>query len=438
MEDEDIPEQERTDLIDHVQALLSPLEEFLRTTPFLPNLFIPREYTGKRGRPRYILNLERAIALHDLGNSWEDVATAMGVARSTLYEHMDRAGLSSARRDFTAISNEELDELVTEFSRLHPFSGSAILMGDLEARGIHLPRARVQESLRRVDAIGVLVRFAGLIRRKVYHVRGANALWHQDGNEKLKPWGFWVHGCIDGHSRLIIYLACTSNKRQATVGALWKNAVETFGWPSRARGDFGSENNEIERMMIRHWGADHRAYLRGRSLHNVRIERLWRDVRKDVLEVFRQIFLNLEDREVLDMEDPIHRACLFLTFQHRIQRALDRAADAWNHHKIRTEGNRTPLAIYELSREFALNRGYWTGDAGDLVESVGAMYGSQDHGAPVPPTDEVVEDPIHPREEPEGVQAQKDAGIVINDDAELEYARSMLPDFDFMRDDGNW
>jgi hypothetical protein len=100
----------------------------------------------------------------------------------------------------------------------------------------------------------------------VYKVRGSNALWHHDGNEKLRPWGFYVHGCVDGHSRLIIYLACRANKWQATVAELFLAAVAEFGWPSRVRGDFGTENNEVERLMIAHWGILHRAYLRGRSV----------------------------------------------------------------------------------------------------------------------------------------------------------------------------
>ncbi|KAF8903229.1 hypothetical protein CPB85DRAFT_1226628 [Mucidula mucida] len=45
------------------------------------------------------------------------------------------------------------------------------------------------------------------MRRAVYKVQGAYALWHHDGNEKLRPWGFYVHGCIDGHSRLLIYMS---------------------------------------------------------------------------------------------------------------------------------------------------------------------------------------------------------------------------------------
>ena len=42
--------------------------------------------------------------------------------------------------------------------------------------------------------------------------------------------------------------------------------VATYGWPSRGRGDYGRENNGVERRMIAHWGEAHRAYLRGRRV----------------------------------------------------------------------------------------------------------------------------------------------------------------------------
>ena len=106
--------------------------------------------------------------------------------------------------------------------------------------------------------------WAGIIKRRVYKVCGANALWHIDGNEKLRPWGFYVHGCVDGFSRLIIYLLCSFNKRAATVSGEFQNAVGVYGWPSRVRGDFGTENNNVERLMVAHWGEEHRAFLRGR------------------------------------------------------------------------------------------------------------------------------------------------------------------------------
>ncbi|KAF7311732.1 Integrase catalytic domain-containing protein [Mycena indigotica] len=236
----------------------------------------------------------------------------------------------------------------------------------------------------RVDPIGTFMRWYGVIKRRVYRVRGANALWHHDGNEKLKPWGFYIHGCIDGFSRLFIYLVCCDNKKSATVEQIFRRAVAIYGWPSRARGDFGKENNGVERMMIGHWGEAHMAYLRGLSLQNIRIERSWRDIRKDALQYFREIFQHLEESQLLHMDNAIERVCLFLVYQPRIQAALDRARDSWNHHKLRTEREKTPTAIFELSRQNAIRLGYWTGDPGDDIADVSPDYGVDGEGLTTP------------------------------------------------------
>ena len=44
-----------------------------------------------------------------------------------------------------------------------------------------------------------------LVRRK-YRNPGPNYVWHIDGHDKLKPFGFSVHGCIDGFSRKLTWL----------------------------------------------------------------------------------------------------------------------------------------------------------------------------------------------------------------------------------------
>ncbi|KAJ7301575.1 hypothetical protein DFH08DRAFT_613008, partial [Mycena albidolilacea] len=100
---------------------------------------------------------------------------------------------------FPDISDDALDELVAQISLQRPFAGSIIVLGHLEAQAIHIPAACVRESLRKVDTIGVIVRPAELSNELRWNVRGANALWHFDGNEKLKLWGFYVHGCVDSH-----------------------------------------------------------------------------------------------------------------------------------------------------------------------------------------------------------------------------------------------
>lgn len=108
----------------------------------------------------------------------------------------------------------------------------------------------------------------------------------------------------------------------------------------------------------------------------MRIERLWRDVRKDSLEIYRRIFLKLEQDQLLDMENDIQRLCLYRVFQPRIQASLDRTTSAWNNHKIRTAHYKTPLALFALSRQTAITKGYWTGDPGDPEETAAdPLYG---------------------------------------------------------------
>ncbi|KAK1223723.1 hypothetical protein PQX77_013397 [Marasmius sp. AFHP31] len=264
LEDQFITPSELQELVQTVVDVALPLAEFLRNPPPPPVAHTRFIYTGLPGRPRYQLDLQRLVDLHDLGCTWQSIATAVGVTRKTIYNHLSAAGLSAARPSYSIISDEELDELIAEISLLHPLAGSVIIVGHLEAKGWRIPLLRVQHSLQRIDAIGVFVRWSGCIKRRIYKVRGANALWHHDGNEKLRPWGFYIHGCVDGFSRLMIYMHCCNNKRASVVAMVFKEAVKTFGWPSRARADFGRENNEVEKMMVRRWGEDHRAYLRGR------------------------------------------------------------------------------------------------------------------------------------------------------------------------------
>ncbi|KAJ7676904.1 hypothetical protein DFH06DRAFT_976326 [Mycena polygramma] len=168
-------------------------------------------------------------------------------------------------------------------------------------------------------------------------------------------------------------------------------------------------------------------------------DRGWRDVRKDTLQVFREIFIHLEETGLLDMESPIDRVCLYIVFQPRIQASLDETLTSWNLHKMRTANNKTPHAIYELSREKAINRGYWTGDPGDdLAMASDPSYGV-DSNEPLPPVDELAQDTDAPDyTEFADATAERDAGVYLNDDNEVEEMKRALGDFDYMADDENW
>ena len=157
LDDPWVSQAEIEGFVDIVLAIAVPLEQFLDHPPGSP-VAAKTRLPGNPGRPPYDLDLGRALQLHNMGNSWEQVAHAMGVKRRTMYYHLQRAGLPSTRPSFTEIDDEDLDEQVSAISLKHPLAGSNIVRGHLEAIGIHVPIARVQESLKRVDAIGVLLR----------------------------------------------------------------------------------------------------------------------------------------------------------------------------------------------------------------------------------------------------------------------------------------
>ena len=78
--------------------------------------------------------------------------------------------------------------------------------------------------------------------------------------------------------RLVTYIKCSNNNCASTVLSLFIQAVAEFGVPSRVRSDQGVENVDIARWMLTHMGVNRGSILTGSSVHNQRIERLWRDV----------------------------------------------------------------------------------------------------------------------------------------------------------------
>ena len=172
-----------------------------------------------------------------------------------------------------------------------------------------------------------------------------NALWHLDGYHKLIRWKLIVHGCIDGYSRLIVYLKIAPNNRSATVLKCFLEGVQEFGLPSRVRMDRGGENVRVAEYMLTHpdRGPRRGSTITGCSVHNQRIERLWRDLFVGCISYFYNIFYALEDINLLDPCKPEDLYALHFVFLPIIQVHLDMFQQGWAHHSLRTENNKTPL-----------------------------------------------------------------------------------------------
>ena len=64
---------------------------------------------------------------------------------------------------------------------------------------------------------------------------------HMDGNHKLIRWKFVIRGAIDGFSRLIAFLKCSTNRAETALQG-FVTATLTYGLPRKLRTDTGGED----------------------------------------------------------------------------------------------------------------------------------------------------------------------------------------------------
>ena len=203
-------------------------------------------------------------------------------------------------------------------------------------------------------------------------------------------WRFVIHGGVDGYSRCIVFLTVSANNRQETVAASFVDAVTRYGLPSRIRVDRGGENNTICHIMETIRGPNRGSAIRGRSVHNQRVERSWVDLWNGVTNVYSAVFHYLEDRRILDVDDELDLWVLHFVYMPRIQRDVSRYVVQWNNHKLRTEHHATPLQLF-VRRTLQLNltnlatvEDVLPADARNLLEQHWAPAGNQEQAVTVP------------------------------------------------------
>ena len=208
---------------------------------------------------------------------------------------------------FSTLQDCELDAILRNYRDVttNMDVGRSMLHGHLRAvLPLHrVSKQRVCRSLTRVNPFR-RYRRAAVTGRGPYLTRGPGGRYCLDGNEKLQFVKIYISGGCDAYSRFIPYYDVSGNKRPETV--LFAHCA---GLATACNGrifdalrcDAGTEN-VLVRRLYRFYG---RQVSVGKSLYNIRVETLWRQVNQCTL-LMKKELTSLRRSGELVVEYPEH------------------------------------------------------------------------------------------------------------------------------------
>ena len=284
---------------------------------------------------------------------------------SHLKRILRRLGLKRRKQITNDTLQQTLDEVQAELNSSGKCLGYKSMWRRLRNKGIYVPRNVVRCALAVLDPEGVELRRRKRLRRREYINPGPNFVWHVDGYDKLKRYGFAIHGAIDGFSRRILWLEVgVSNNNPLVIASYFLDTILQLECvPCILRCDRGTENVHLARIQpfFRMNNEDlfsgEASFMYGRSTGNQRIESWWGILRKQGAEFWMNLFKDMVTIGLLNTDDKIHILALQFCFMHLIRHDLTRITIEWNQHLIETkrrdEGPRgKPDVIYFIPQKY--------------------------------------------------------------------------------------
>lgn len=141
-------------------------------------------------------------------------------------------------------------------------------------------------------------------------------------------------------------MKCSNNNTAETVFKCFSDSILQYGLPLRIRSDRGGENVRVAEYMLSHPERGPGTFITGRSVHNSRIERLWRDLFQGCTVLYYNLFHYMEEEGVLDPDNSVHLFCLHYVYLPRINASIAAFTEAWNQHPMQSEHGLSPLQLW--------------------------------------------------------------------------------------------
>ena len=104
------------------------------------------------GRPKLCLSKDQIEFLLSIRVTKNQISRMLGVSTRTITRRMDEYNLASV--EFSDLTDQELDSIVTKIHQQFPQSGYRQVLAVLNSQGIFVRERRLRASLQRVDQLG--------------------------------------------------------------------------------------------------------------------------------------------------------------------------------------------------------------------------------------------------------------------------------------------